>query len=79
MRNPGLPSNESMGYSIPYMGPSTTEICGYGYGYHHSEGGFNWSSQHFDTGDCDDYSEATFGPIWASSVAFAWSTIGGTA
>jgi transposase InsO family protein len=42
-----------------------------------SQGGFKWSSQHLDSGDCDDHSKAAFGSIWAGTIAVTRSTAGG--
>jgi hypothetical protein len=40
-------------------------------------GGFKWSSQHLDSGDCDDHSKAAFGSIWTGTIAVTRSTAGG--
>ena len=40
-------------------------------------GGFKWSSQHPDAGDCDGGSEAAFGTIWAGTVGVAGPAAGG--
>jgi transposase InsO family protein len=42
-----------------------------------SQGGFKRSSQHLDEGGCDEQSKATFGSIWTSAIAVAWSATGG--
>ena len=42
-----------------------------------SQGGFTWSSQHSDAGDCDDWSKAAFGTIWAGTIGVTRSTAGG--
>jgi transposase InsO family protein len=46
---------------------------------HGSQGGFKRSSQHLHRGNCDDYSKAPLGSIWASSVAIAGTASGGAA
>ncbi len=40
-------------------------------------GGFKWSSQHLDGGDCDEYSEAALGSVGARRVAVARAAGGG--
>ncbi len=44
-----------------------------------SQGGFKWSSQHLDGGDCDGYSEAALGSVGARRVAVARAAGGGAA
>jgi len=48
---------------------------------HHSDrgiqGGFKWSTQHPDAGDCDDRSKAAFGTIWAGAIGVARPAAGG--
>ena len=39
-------------------------------------GGFTWSSQHPDAGDCDGWSRAAFGPIWAGTISVARPSAG---
>ena len=41
-----------------------------------SQGGFTWSSQHPDAGDCDGWSRAAFGPIWAGTISVARPSAG---
>jgi putative transposase len=42
-----------------------------------SQGGFKWSSQRLDKGCCGEDSKATFGSIWAGSIAVTWPAAGG--
>jgi hypothetical protein len=44
-----------------------------------SQGGFNWSSQHSEGGDCDEYPKAAIGSVWAGATGVAGATdCGGT-
>ena len=44
-----------------------------------SQGEFNRSSQHSDTGGCDDEEDTAFGSVWPQQVAFAGSSRRGAA
>ncbi len=43
-----------------------------------SQGGFKWSSQHFD-GSCDEHSKTALGSFWAGALVLTRSTAGGRA